>query len=246
MNALTLILRRDVLNLLRKHSFVFSALLFPLALVGLLGLLNEGLYGGVMTGWDVCAVNIMMYMAVYSSMIATNSFMEKTLKPTNLRVLFTPVPLAVLYLGKIFATTIFCGVGYLADVIVLSLSGVRLGPALGMGLAPLVLAVTFASTSVGVFLCCLVKDEPTANRLLSLVVNVAAVVGGVFFSMESLGRTAATVASFSPFTWIREAAFRYVWDGRAGGAATATVVAVLVAAAAILACRASFKSEDYI
>ncbi len=208
MDAFFIIVRRDVLNLVRKRSFLVSMSIFPLALVGLLGLLNEGFFGNGMTGWDVCAVNILVYMGGYASMIATNSFMERTLRPTNLRVLFTPVPLAAVYVGKIVATTIFCGTAYLTDTIVLSLCGVRLGPALGLGLAPLVLAVTLASTSLGVFLCCLVRDEPTANRILSLVVNVLAAVGGVFFSIESLGGAAATIAAVSPFTWLREAAFQ--------------------------------------
>jgi len=245
METLYAIFRRDLLNLGRKGSFVFSATVFPLALVGLLGLLNEGLFGMAMTGWDVCAVNIMVYMAVYSSMIATNSFMERAVKATNLRVLFTPVPLAALYLGKILATTIFCASGYFVDLVVLSLLGIHLGPGLGMGLAPLVVTLTLASTSIGVLLCCLVKDEPTANRILSLVVNIAAALGGVFFSMESLGGTAAAVAGFSPFTWLREAVFRFVWDGQAMGTAVAAAGSLLVAGAAVLGCRATFKSEDY-
>lgn len=246
MRTLFIIVRRDFLNLLRKGTFVFSALVFPVALVGLLGLLNQGLFGGDMTGWDVCAVNIMIYMAAYSSMIATNSFMEKTLRATNLRVLFAPVPLPALYVGKALATTLFCGAGYLIDMIALSLCGVRLGPALGMGLAPLVLSVTLASTSTGVFVCCIVKDEPTANRIISLVMNLLAVVGGVFFSFERLGRTAATIAAVSPFTWLREAAFRFVWGGSFESAAAPLAAALLVAAAALLACRVSFRSEDYV
>jgi ABC-2 type transport system permease protein len=246
MRALMIIIRRDFLNLLHKGSFVFNATLFPLALVGLLGLLNEGFFGREMTGWDVCAVNILVYMSAYSAMIATNSFMERTLRPTNLRVLFTPVPLPALYVGKILATTLFCGGGYLVDTVVLSLCGMRLGPALGLGLAPLVLAVTLASTSLGVFICCLVKDEPTANRILSLVVNLFAVVGGVFFSLESLGGTAARIASFSPFTWLREAAFRYVWDGRVLPMAVMALAALLVAALGMICCRPAFKPEDYV
>ena len=246
MRVFLIIVRRDILNLLKKGSFVFAAVIFPVALVGLLGLLDEGLYGSALTGWDVCAVNVMIYMGAYAAMISTNSFMERTLRPTNLRVLFTPVPLPVLYLGKIVATTVFCGAGYVIDMIALSLCGVHLGPALGMEMAGLVLAVTLASTSIGVFVCCIVKDEPTSNRVLSLIMNALAAIGGVFFSLERLGGAAVKIASFSPFTWLREAAFHFVWNGTARSLAVASGAAVMVAAVAVVACRASFKPEDYV
>jgi ABC-type multidrug transport system permease subunit len=111
----------------------------------------------------------------------------------------------------------------------------------------MVAALSFASTALGLWVVCLVQDESGANMVLNLGIGILACTGGVFFSIEHFGPAAAALARYSPFTWLREIAFKIIWNGGDPIGYAATIGLSLVAAVAFLgAARASFKTEDFV
>jgi ABC-2 type transport system permease protein len=247
MSALPTLVLRDTRNMIIRPTFLFYSTGFPLAIIFILGLLSQGFYGSAMTSWDVVAVNMLLYQALLSCSLSTNSFLERTLKAPNLRVLFAPVRPLDLLLSKSIASTLFCLGGFVAIFAILEFLGLHLGPLCGLELFGMIAALSFASSALGLWVVCLVRDESGANMILNLVIGILACTGGVFFSIEQFGPVAAWLSRFSPFTWLREIAFGMIWNGGDPRGYAATIALSLVAAVAFLgAARASFNTEDFI
>ena len=247
MNALPTLIRRDTRNMIIRPMFIFYSTGFPLAMIFILGLLSQGFYGGPLSSWDVVAVNLLLYQALLSCSMSTNSFLERSLKAPNLRVLFAPVRPLHLLLSKVLASTLFCLGGFVVVFAILEVLGVNLGPFCGLELFGMVAALSLASTALGLWVVCLVQDESGANMVLNLGIGILACTGGVFFSIEHFGPVAAALARYSPFTWLREIAFKIIWNGGDPVGYIATIGLSLVAAVAFLgAARASFKTEDFV
>lgn len=246
MSNLTTLVIRDTRNLIIRPTFLFYVTFFPLALIGLLGLLGQGFYGPAMTSWDVGAVNILLYTASLSCAMSVNSFLERTLKAPNLRVLFSPVSPFDLILSKVIGSTLFCLGGYAIVFAILQVLGVRLGPVWGLEFFGIIAALSFASSALGLWVVCLVRSEPVANQILNLIIGALACTGGVFFNIEHLGTVGALLARLSPFTWIREVAFRTIWNGDPAGYALSILILLATTAVFIVAARLSFKTEDFV
>jgi ABC-2 type transport system permease protein len=247
MNALPTLVRRDTRNMIIRPMFIFYSTGFPLAMILILGLLSQGFYRGPLSSWDVVAVNLLLYQSLLSCSMSTNSFLERSLKAPNLRVLFAPVRPLHLLLSKAIASTLFCLGGFAIVFAILEALGVKLGPLCGLELFGMVAALSFASTALGLWVVCLVRDESGANMILNLVMGILACTGGVFFSIERFGPVAATLARYSPFTWLREIAFTMIWNGGDPIGYAATIGLSLVAAVLLLgAARAAFKTEDFV
>jgi ABC-2 type transport system permease protein len=247
MNALPTLILRDTRNLIIRPTFLFYSTGFPLAMIFILGLLSQGFYGLSMSSWDVVAVNLLLYQAFLCCSLSTNSFLERTLKAPNIRVLFAPVRPLDLLLSKAFASTLFGLGGFVLSFVILELLGVKLGPLYGLEFFGIIAPLCFASTALGLWVVCLVKDESGANMILNLVIGILACTGGVFFNIEHFGLAAALLALWSPFTWLRQVAFRIIWNGGDPTGYAAAIGLSLVAAVVFLgAARASFKTEDFV
>lgn len=247
MKALPILVFRDTRNMIMRPMFIFYSTGFPLAMILILGLLSQGFYSGAMSSWNIAAVNLLLYQALLSCSMSTNSFLERSLKAPNLRVLFAPVRPLDLLLSKSIASTLFCLGGFVAIFAILEVLGINLGPLCGLELFGMVAALSFASTALGLWVVCLVRDESGANMILNLGIGLLASTGGVFFNIEHFGPVAAALARRSPFTWLREIAFKIIWNGGDQIGYAATIGLSLVAAVAFLgAARVTFKTEDFV
>ncbi|MFB0845018.1 ABC transporter permease [Paenibacillus oleatilyticus] len=248
MYSFYVILKRDFINLALNPVLLLINTVFPLVVVLVLGYLSSGAFSGeAMNGYDYYGVTIMVYTAVNVSMTAANSFMERTLKSSNLRILYSPIPRAFVYLSKITATLLFCGLSMLITLAVLNWGmGVHLGGADIGYVAVLLLLLMLMSAALGVWLCCLFKSEEASNKLLSMVNNVLALLGGLFFQLDGLGETIAKASCFSPVKWVSEAIFRIIYDHDPALFATAAAVMLGVTALLLLGCKLTFKTEDYV
>ncbi|WP_010499252.1 ABC transporter permease [Paenibacillus elgii] len=248
MYSFYVILKRDFINLALNPVILLTNTVFPLVLVLVLGYLSNGAYSGEdMNGYDYYGVTIMVYTAVNVSMTAANSFMERTLKSSNLRILYSPIPRAFVYLSKITATVLFCGLSMLITLAVLNWGmDVHLGGADIGYVAVLLLLLMLMSAALGVWLCCLFKSEEASNKLLSMINNVLALLGGLFFQLDGLGETVAKASYFSPVKWVSEAIFRIIYDHDPALFATAAALMLGATALLLLGCKLTFKTEDYV
>jgi ABC-2 type transport system permease protein len=99
---------------------------------------------------------------------------------------------------------------------------------------------------VGVLFCCIFKSENLANKVLSPFINIFIIIGGVFFSVESLGKTMTQISNFSPLKWLNEAVFKIIYDKDLSYFMPAVIIIVFRTIVCLVLCKLTFKEEDYV
>lgn len=242
------IVKRDIANLLANTMLMFYNAVFPFLLILVLGYLGNGAYSnGGADAYDYYGVTMLAFGLLNVSLTASNTFMERGLRNSNLRVLHSPVPASAVYLSKIVSTFAFTSVCFIVQM---ALSGVILGVNFGGANIGYVLALMLMlnafSCALGVFFCCVFKSEEAANKVLSLVVNIFAIFGGVFFQLDSLGAVGAAVSSVSPVKWVLDAVVRIIWDSNTASFLPAAATLAGLTLLCIAGCKLFFRTEDYV
>ncbi|WP_054949296.1 ABC transporter permease [Numidum massiliense] len=247
-NLFAIMFKRDLFNLLTDGGLLIYHTLFPLLLIMTLGYLGSGIYGGSgVTAYDYYSVTIMIYSALNVSITAANSFMENNLKRSNLRVLYAPVPKSFVYLSKIAAAFLFTSVCSVALVLLLqTVFGLALGGSNVIYTIAVLLGLHLFSASLGVLLCCVFKSEEMTNKILSMVNNVLAILGGLFFQLDSLGRWAENISYLSPAKWVAETVLRIVYDDDFSFFLPTMATFVVASLLILWGCKRTFKTEDYV
>ncbi len=221
---------------------------FVFVLILILGFLNRDNYGNTgIDSYDYYGITIILFTILNVAMTASNSFMEKTLKSSNMRVIFSPVPRGFIYLSKIFATFLFtsacviiniCATGWLLDV---NFGGENIGYVI-----LLLLLFDLLSSTLGVMLCCIFKSEEATNQIQSVFINIFAILGGIFFQLDGFGEFVRKLTYISPVKWMLEAVLRIIYDNdfsfflpAISGLSVLTLIFIAI-------CKMTFRTEDYI
>lgn len=239
--------KRDFMNLLTSPVMLLTNTLFPLLLILILGYLTRGQYGDTVTSYDYYGITLLVFHALNVSMTASNSFMERKLRASNMRVLYSPIRTSWVYLSKILATFVFTTLcmGMLAVLLVV-LFGVHFGGKDAVYVFVALALFHLFSAAFGVWFCCLWKSEELANKILNVVNNVLALMGGLFFSWDSLGRTAETLSYFSPVKWVVDGLFRIVYDGSLWSFIPLASGLLIGTALLLLGCKLTFRTEEMV
>ncbi|APM39128.1 ABC transporter permease [Clostridium kluyveri] len=241
------IFKRDFLNLLFNPMWIFYAAVFPFLMVLILGFLTSGNYGRIITSYDYYGISIMIYIVFNTSTIASNSFMEERIKRPNMRIIYSPIPKDYIYISKIAATFTFSSIFHILIIILLNITlKVNFGGE-NVGLIVLILMLfeIFAS-ALGVLFCCIFKSENTANQVLSIVINISAILGGLFFRLDGFGNTVEKISYASPVKWIVTDIFKVIYDRDFSCCLPTVIILILLSAIAIFLCGKFYRTEDYI
>lgn len=211
MRNLWLIAKADFKNLITNPMWVFYATAFPLLLVMIIGYLTKGAYGNGFSSYDYYGVTLIIYSALSSGMTAANAFMEERIKKPNMRIIYAPGNVKSLFLAKIGASFVFSFLTHIVDFAILSLVfGIEVK---GVGQLLVLLGLTeLFSVTLGITMCCVIKQESMTNQLQSIIINLLAVLGGVLFSLDGFGGTVRKISMISPVKWIVNAAFQIIYD----------------------------------
>lgn len=239
--------KRDFINIILNPVLFFSNTVFPVLLLMVMGYLTHDGYGSAVSSYDYYGVTLLLYTVLNVSTTAANSFMEKSIMDSNLRILYSPVSTSFIYLSKVLATFVFTSLCYIAYAIIVKLLfNVNFGGAKAPYIFIMLLLFNMLSTLIGILFCCIFKSEESTNKILSIFINISAILGGTFFQIDGLGKTAQQVSNISPLKWITKAVFRTIYDGDTS--LVLPVCAIFIAASLILllGCKLTFKTEDYV
>ncbi|GIN91695.1 transport permease protein [Siminovitchia terrae] len=241
------IFKRDLLNLFLNPMWFFYGTVFPFLLVLILGFLSSGNYGDSITSYDYYGITMMIYIVFNTSTIAANSFMEERIKKGNMRIIYSPVPKSYIYLSKITASFVFSSVCHLFVIMLLHvLLKIHLGGSnTGFTLSILIMFEAFASV-LGVLCCCIFKSENTSNQILSMVINISALLGGLFFRMDGFGSSIEKISYLSPVKWIVINMFKIIYDNDFSYYLPTALILLSLSVAALLLCGKFYRTEDYI
>ncbi|WP_368491006.1 ABC transporter permease [Clostridium sp. BJN0013] len=241
------IFKRDFLNLLFNPMWVFYTVVFPFLLILILGFLTSGNYGSIITSYDYYGISIMIYIVFNTSTIASNSFMEERIKQANMRIIYSPIPKGYIYISKIAATFTFSFICHMMVMILLNLTlKVNFGGEnSGFIILTLLLFEIFAS-ALGVLFCCIFKSENTANQVLSIVINISAILGGLFFRLDGLGHNVEKISYMLPVKWIITDIFKVIYDRDFSCYLPIVIILILLSMITIFLCGRFYRTEDYI
>ncbi len=240
------IFKMDLLNLVTNPMWLFYNIGFPLLLTLILGFLNSGAYGGAINAYDYYGVAMLIFAVFNTATIAANSFMEERIKSPNLRLVHSPIPAFYIHLSKLLATFVFSFTCHLLVAVMLSLTaGVSYSAQIGLMLALLLLSEFFAS-ALGVMLCCACKSENLANQILSFVITMFAILGGLFFPLDGYGAAIEKLSYLSPVKWVLTASFQMIYDGNNALFLPAMLVLAALSALSVFLCVRLFRTEDYL
>lgn len=213
MYEIRLLIQQDIKLLFTNVLWIFYNTLFPLLLVLIMGQLTSGQYGSHISSYEYYTISFLVFSAFNAATIAANSFMEERIKAGNMRILYAPITHDWLYRSKIIASTLFT---FVCHVIVGGVLAIWFHLPIGDHITVLLLAllvVEALSCSIGVLFCLLFHSESIANQILSIFINLCAVFGGIFFSMERFSGLLSAVSNLSPMTWIMRVVVQCIYDG---------------------------------
>ncbi|QIK69006.1 ABC transporter permease [Erysipelothrix sp. HDW6C] len=238
------ILRMDLVNLFSNPVWLFMNAGFPLLLFFIIGNLTRSHYGDTLSSFDYYAVTLLVYTAVNSAVMASNTFLENQIKSANIRIAYAPIKPKFIFETKIFATQIFIWVLMVVMALIMRFTtGANFGGIPGL----LALgAISFFASCLGVMVACFMRSEETANMLVSNLIALFAILGGTFYSLEGFGSVFVMLSNLSFVKWIQTGMFQLIYDQRSSLIVTTTVVLVLLGLVMMWISRKVFKVEDYL
>ncbi|MDR2712314.1 MAG: ABC transporter permease [Clostridiales bacterium] len=241
------IFRLDLMNLLTNPMWVFYAIGFPLALILVLGFLMSGSYGHTVTSYDYYGVALMIFGIFNAATFSANSIMEERIKSPNMRIVYSPVRPFYIHFSKVLASFVFCTAAYSLVAVLLHITvGINYGGADWWAALAIMLAGNFFFASLGVTVCCLLKNEGITNNILSTLFALFAILGGLFFPIDGLGKAVSAISWLSPAKWMLAACFRIIYDGDFTLLAPLIGGLALLSALSVLLGARFFRGEDYI
>lgn len=245
MRNLILISKADFKNLIKNPMWIFYGTLFPILLVVILGYLGKDSYGTDVTSYDYYGITLMIYGIITSGMTSANSFMELRIRKPNMRIIYAPVNVNVIYLSKILASFLFSFLCHLFDMVILVLIYNIHIAALPEIIILFALTELF-SVALGIMCCCILKTEAMANQILSIAINLFAVLGGLLFSMDGYGKIIRAVSYISPAKWLVKVTFQMIYDNKLTLFYPTVMLLIVLIGLELLVCAKTFKKEDCI
>ncbi|MGM0212897.1 ABC transporter permease [Enterococcus sp. AZ109] len=239
-------IQRDFMNLLLNPTWLMFCLGFPFLLVSIIGFMTKGLYGGNFTSYDYYGVTLMFYSALYTGTFSANSFMEERIKQANLRSLYTPISQWEVPLAKTLATFFYTLIFYtFIGCVLMFLFQVNYGTEI-FKLWLLFAGTNFASSSLGVLMCCIFKSEGVANQILSIITNIVAITAGLLFPASALGETFSKISQALPVSKVVQMAFQLIYDNNSQHFLITLAGIGIVSVLLVFASQMAFKAEAYL
>lgn len=245
MRNLLLICKEDFKNLIKNPMWLFYGTLFPILLVVILGFLTKDSYGNEVTSYDYYVITLMIYSILTSGMTSANAFMEEKIRKANMRIIYAPGSVKSIYLSKIMASFAFSFLCHLFDMIVLCMIYHIHITAVPQIVILFGLTEVF-SVALGVMFCCIFKTEAMANQILSVVINLFAILGGLMFPMDGFGKVVRGISYLSPAKWLVNTTFCMIYDNNFSWFYPTVLVLIFVIAAVFAVCDKTFRKEDCI
>jgi ABC-2 type transport system permease protein len=242
------LIKQDFKNLITTPVIVTVCVFYPWALVGLFGFILSSFYGGRgVSSYDYYGVTMMLYLVITSITITPNTFMEKKLRKGNMRIAYAPVSKVAIYMSKIISSYLFMGISFSINMILMQYFNlVNFGR--NNFIYILILFGTFLlfTVTIGGAVCVILKTEELTNIILSNVASIFALLSGIFFPVDSLGKVVSNISNLSPLKWILNVSFSVIYDNNFQNYNLIVLVLILLSVISLFIMHFNYKPEDYI
>jgi ABC-2 type transport system permease protein len=242
------LIKRDFKNLITTPVVIMACVVYPWLLVGLFGFIFSSLYGGEgVSSYDYYGVTMMIYIIIASITITPNTFMEKKLRQGNIRIAYAPVSRISIYMSKILSSYLFMVVTVSINMTAMNYFKIaNLGGDNFIYVLILFMAFLLLTVTIGGAVCVILKTEELTNMILSNVASIFALVSGMFFPVDSLGKVVSNLANLSPIKWIVDSTFSVIYDNNFRNYTLIISSLILLSMACLVVMHFNYKPEDYI
>ena len=242
------LIKQDFKNLITTPVVVMACVVYPWLLVGLFGFIFSSLYGGEgVSSYDYYGVTMMIYIIIASITITPNTFMEKKLRQGNIRIAYAPVSKISIYMSKILSSYLFMVVTVSINMTLMNYFKIaNLGGDNFIYVLVLFMAFLLFTVTIGGAICVILETEELTNLILSNVASVFALVSGMFFPVDSLGKVTSNLSNLSPVKWILDSTFNVIYDNNFQNYTIIIFSLILLSMACLVVMHFNYKPEDYI
>lgn len=235
MNGFIPILSFNILKRFKEGYALGYNVIFPLVLIGLLGLMSKSASHGEITSYQYYHVVIIPFCMLMSVITAAYSGKDDAFANTAKRVLLTPIGIPALIIGKVAACTIVITVFSFFTYLLLGLF-IPVNIAKSGYVLIMYFSLTFMSSAVG----CLIGLSTRKFILLKNIMNIPICILGIFG-----GCFLPCYYDLSLMTWVNRSLFLCLYDKQSnllmGLSGVLCTMGILVVALAIYL----FQKEEY-
>ena len=235
MNGLIPIFKLNLSKRIREGYVLGYNVVFPIILVGLLGLMSKNTLHGVITGYQYYHVVIIPFCILMSVITAAYSGKDDAFANTAKRVLLTPIDISALIVGKVAACTIVVTVFSFFTYLILGLF-ITVNISKSGYVLIMYFSLTFVSSAVGCLMGLSTKKFVILKNIMNIPICVLGIFGGCFFPCYY---------KFSLMTWVNRSIFLCLYDNQLnllmGLSGVLCLIGILVVALAIR----FFQKEEY-
>ncbi|PJI09453.1 MULTISPECIES: ABC transporter permease [Clostridium] len=234
-------------KLMSKTSvMVLSFFAYPVVLTLIIGYLTYNNFGSGISSYDYYSIGMMIFIYSGAGLASVYNFIGKPIKQGNLRVIFTPIKTTSIYLSQIICGTIFCAAGAAFTMAAFNvLFGINYNGNEFIIFSSFVTLI-FMSNALGVLLCIIIDNDVTINMIFNTIQTVFCVLGGAFFSLESLGKIPAAIAKISPVKWVMDGMLNSIYDNNNFLLYITIAINIVLGVILIAFCKCTFKTEKYL
>ncbi|URZ14303.1 ABC transporter permease [Clostridium felsineum] len=241
------ITKRDFINTAKNPTLLLCNTAFAILLIGIFGFITKSSYGRNVTSYDYYGITMLVYFIFMIPLTTSNTFMEKKIKPGNVRLIYSPTRTSNIFLSKILASFLFAISCFICLLILEnSLLGINVGGNNFIYIILIVIFFTFALCCFGALMCCIFKSEEAANKIMSPIITLFSIFGGMFFPVDSLGSAVKFLSYLSPAKWVTECIFKIIYDNNFSLFIPFILACIVISLIFILLCKITFKPEEYI
>ena len=245
---LLILMKQDFRNILSNPSIMMFCLVYPTALVLLFGFLFSDMYqSDVVTSYDFYGITMIFYLVLQSATITPTVFMEEKNKKGNLRIAYAPVSRVQIYASKLITVITVLTISFLIHTSILGLTGVvNFGGKNAIWIMSLLFFLMLFMVTLGGAICSLIKSEDLTNKIVGVTINCFAVVSGLFFPVEMLGKFAGDIANATPVKMTLNKIFEIIYDNSLVGYGWVAGITLSFTIIFLFIIHKNYHIEDYI
>ena len=235
MNGFIPILRLNISKRLKEGYALGYNVIFPLVLIGLLGLMSKSASHGGITSYQYYHVVMLPFCILMSVITAAYSGKDDAFANTAERVLLTPIGIPALVIGKIVACTlvitIFSFLTYVFLCLFIPGNITKSGYVL-----ILYFSLTFLTSAAGALIGLSTRKFVLLKNIMNIPICILGIFAGCFFPFYH---------ELSLMTWVNRSIFLCLYDNQSdlliGLSGALCLIGTLIVALAIY----FFQKEDY-
>lgn len=221
-------------------------IIFPLVLIGILGVLTKNQFSDVITSYQYYTVVIIPFCTCMALITAAYAAKDEAYAKTAVRYVMAPISEKQIVLSKILSCTIVFSICNCFTFVVCKSIWKLRGKSEWILICLLLVAMSFCIATIGVFIGISMKNFIFVKNIINLPIGLCAVAAGVFYPFGTSNPVIQGILNLSPLTHINRNLFAILFDHMKLGVFVLILIHVVIGIIVSILAIKTFKKEVYI